>query len=72
MTQIVVSIPDAKVKSFLNFINELRYVKVEDKTIQIPAWQKKEVRKRLKIIASNPAHLVSSKEALSRLKALRV
>ena len=47
MTQIVLSIPDEKVKTFLSFINDLKYVKVEDTEFVVPEWQKKEVRKRL-------------------------
>ncbi len=72
MTQIVISIPDEKVKTFLSFINDLKYVKVEDPEYSMPSWQKKEVRKRLKSIAANPSQLLSSKESLRHLKSLRV
>ncbi len=72
MTQIVLSIPDKKVKTFLSFINDLKYVKVEDAEFVVPAWQKKEVRKRLKSISINPTQLITSKETLGHLKSLRV
>ena len=72
MTQILLSIPDEKVKAFLNFINDLKYIKVEEKQFTVPEWQKKEVRKRLKSIKANPSQLVSSRDALSHLKSLRV
>ena len=72
MTQIVLSIPDKKVKAFLDFINDLNYIKVEEKDFSIPAWQKREVRKRVKSIKANPAQLVSSKESFAHLKSLRV
>ena len=72
MTQIVLSIPDEKVKTFLNFINDLNYVKVEDSEFVVPEWQKKEVRKRLKNTNANPSLLVTSKDALRHLKSLRV
>ena len=72
MTQIILSIPDEKVKTFLSFINDLKYVKVEDPEYSVPAWQKKEVKKRLKSIADNPSQLISSKEALRQLKSLKV
>jgi hypothetical protein len=71
MTQIVLNIPDEKVKTFLSFINDLKYVKVEDPGYAVPEWQKKEVRKRLKNIAANPEQLISAKEAKRRIKALR-
>ena len=72
MTQILLSIPDEKVKAFLNFINDLKYIKVEEKQFTVPEWQKKEIRKRLKSIKANPSQLVSSRDALSHLKSLRV
>lgn len=72
MTQIVLSLPDKKVKTFLSFIHDLNYVKVEDTEFAVPAWQKKEVQKRIKSIRANPGQLVSSKEALRHLKSLRV
>ena len=72
MTQIVVSIPDKKVKAFLDFINDLSYINVEDKDFSIPDWQKREVRIRVKSIKANPAKLISSKEAFAHLKSLRV
>lgn len=72
MTQIVLSIPDEKVKTFLNFINDLSYIKIEDQDYVVPTWQKKEVEKRLKSLKTNPSSLVSSKEALRQLKTLRV
>ncbi len=72
MTQIVLSIPDEKVKTFLSFINDLKYVKVEDTEFVVPEWQKKEVRKRLKSISVNSTQLITSKEALRHLKSLRV
>jgi hypothetical protein len=72
MTQIILSIPDEKVKTFLNFINDLKYVKVEDPEYAIPAWQKKEVRQRLKDISAASSQLISSKAALRYLKSLRV
>ena len=72
MTQIVLSIPDEKVKTFLSFINDLKYVKVEDTEFVVPEWQKKEVRKRLKSISVNSSQLITSKEALRHLKSLRV
>ena len=72
MTQIVLSIPDKKVKAFLDFINGLNYIKVEEKDFSIPAWQKREVRKRVKSIKANPAQLVSTKESFAHLKSLRV
>ncbi len=72
MAQLVLSIPEEKVKTFLNFISDLKYIKIEEKEFVVPEWQKKEVRKRLKNGKANPATLVSSKEALKRLKSLRV
>ena len=72
MTQIVVSILDKKVKAFLDFINDLSYINVEDKDFSIPDWQKREVRIRVKSIKANPAKLISSKEAFAHLKSLRV
>lgn len=72
MTQIVVSIPDKKVKAFLDFINDLSYINVEDKDFSIPDWQRREVRIRVKSIKANPAKLISSKEAFAHLKSLRV
>jgi hypothetical protein len=71
MIQIILSLPDKKVKNFLSFINDLGYVKVEDAEFTVPAWQKKEVRKGIKSIKSNPGQLISSKEALRYLKSLR-
>lgn len=70
MTQIILSIPDKKVETFLNFINDLNYVKVEDAEFSIPEWQKKEVRKRLKSLQKNPSQLISNKEATHYLKSL--
>ena len=72
MTKIVVSILDKKVKAFLDFINDLSYINVEDKDFSIPDWQKREVRIRVKSIKANPAKLISSKEAFAHLKSLRV
>ena len=72
MTQILLSLPDEKVKAFLNFINDLKYIKVEEKQFTVPEWQKKEVRKRLKSIKANSSQLISSKDALQHLKSLRV
>jgi len=72
MTQILLSLPDEKVKAFLSFINDLKYIKVEEKQFTVPEWQKKEVRKRLKSIKAKPSQLVSSKDALRHLKSLRV
>jgi hypothetical protein len=72
MTQILLSIPEEKVETFLAFINDLNYVKVEEKEFTVPEWQKKEVRKRLKKIQSDPSQLIPSKEALLRLKSLKV
>jgi hypothetical protein len=72
MTQLVLSIPDEKVKTFLNFISDLKYIRVEEKEFSVPAWQKKEVAKRQRKIKSAPSILVSSKEALKTIKSLRV
>ncbi|MEO5947672.1 MAG: addiction module protein [Chitinophagaceae bacterium] len=72
MTQVVLSIPDDKVKTFLSFINDLNYVKIEEADFTVPEWQKKEVRKRLKSIAANPSQLIDSKKALHHMKSLRV
>lgn len=72
MSQIVLSIPDKKLKSFLSYINDLNYVKVENPEYTIPAWQKKEVRKRLKEIEKDPTQLISSKSALRHLKSMKV
>jgi hypothetical protein len=72
MTQLVLSIPDEKVKTFLSFISDLKYIKIEEKEFAVPEWQKKEAGKRLKSIKANPATLVSSKDAVKRLKSLRV
>jgi hypothetical protein len=72
MTQLVLSIPEEKVKTFLNFISDLKYIKIEEKEFVVPEWQKKEVRKRLKNVKANPYTLVSTKDALKRLKSLRV
>jgi hypothetical protein len=71
MTQIVPKIPDKKVKTFLSFINDLKYMKVEDPGYAVPEWQKKEVRKRLKNIAANPEQQITAKEAQRHIKALR-
>ena len=70
MTQIVLSIPDEKVKPFLRFINDLKYVKVEDIEFTVPEWQKKEVRKRLKSLKKDPAQRISHKDAAKYLKSL--
>jgi Putative addiction module component len=72
MTQLVLSIPEEKVKTFLNFISDLKYIKIEEKEFAVPEWQKKEVRKRLKNVKANPYTLVSAKDALKRLKSLKV
>ena len=72
MTQILLSLPDEKVKAFLSFINDLKYIKVEEKQFTVPELQKKEVRKRLKSIKANSSQLISSKDALRHLKSLRV
>lgn len=71
MTQIVLSLPDKKVKGFLSFIHDLGYVKVEDAEFTVPAWQKKEVQKRIRKAKADPRQLLSSKEALGYLKSLR-
>lgn len=70
MTQILLTMPDEKVKTFLEFINDLKYVKVEEKEFVVPEWQKKEVRKRLKAIKSDPSKVLSEKEFFRRLKKL--
>ena len=70
MTQLVLSIPDSKVKTFLKFINDLNYVKVEDAEFAIPEWQKREVRKRVKNIKKKPNRLIDHKEATKYLKSL--
>jgi hypothetical protein len=72
MTQLVLHIPDEKVKTFLSFINDLKYVKVEDPAYTVPDWQKKEVSKRLKYITANPEKLIPAKEANRRIRSLRV
>ena len=72
MAQLVLSIPDEKVNTFLLFINDLKYIKVEQKEFLVPEWQKKETRKRIKQIKADPENLVSSKEALKHIKSLRV
>ena len=72
MAQLVLSIPEEKVNTFLQFINDLKYIKVEQKEFSVPEWQKKETRKRLKQIKSNPESLLSMKDALAHLKSLRV
>ncbi len=72
MIQVVLSIPDDKVKTFLSFINDLNYVKIEETEYTVPEWQKKEVRKRLKSITANPSQLIDSKKALRHMKSLRV
>lgn len=59
MAQLVLSIPEEKVKTFLNFRSDLKYIKIEEKEFVVPEWQKKEVRKRLKNGKANPATLVS-------------
>lgn len=71
MAQLVLSIPEEKVNTFIRFISNLKYVKIEEKELVIPAWQQKEVRNRLKKIKANPAAIISSKEAHKKLKALR-
>lgn len=70
MTQIVLSMPDKKVKDFLNFINDLNYVKVEEAEFVVPEWQKKEVRKRLKTLQKDPSQLISQKDAMHYMKSL--
>lgn len=72
MTQLVLSIPDEKVKTFLNFIRDLKYVKIEEKEFIVPDWQRKEVRRRLKNIKADSSRRVSSQEGLKQLKSLRV
>jgi hypothetical protein len=72
MTQLVLSIPEEKVKTVLNFISDLKYIKIEQKEFAVPEWQKKEVRKRLKSLKENASGLISSKEARKRLNSLRV
>lgn len=70
MTQIVLTIPDEKVETFLAFINDLNYIKVEE--FIVPEWQKKEVRKRLRALKADPSLAIPSKEARRRLNALKV
>ena len=41
MTQTLLTLPDEKVETFLAFINDLKYVKVEEKEFVVPEWQKK-------------------------------
>jgi hypothetical protein len=72
MTQILHTIPDDKVQTFLSFINDLKYVKVEEKEFVIPTWQKKEVKKRIKAIKSDPSQLLTPKESSKFLKTLKV
>ena len=72
MTQILLTIPDEKVDTFLSFINDLKYVKIEEKEFVVPEWQKKEVRKRLKALKADPSKAIPAKEALRRLNALKV
>ena len=72
MAQLVLSIPEEKINTFIKFISNLKYVKIEEKEFVIPAWQQKEVRSRLKKINANPAILISSKDAHKHLKSLRV
>jgi hypothetical protein len=45
---------------------------VEETEFTVPAWQKKEVKKRLKSINANPEQLISSKDAARHIKSLRV
>ncbi len=72
MTQLVLSVPTKKVKSFLSLIHNLDYVKVENTEFTVPVWQKKEVQKRIKSIKAKPGQLVTSRESFRRLKSLRV
>jgi hypothetical protein len=72
MTKLILSMPDEKVKTFLNFISDLNYIRIDEKDFSVPAWQKKEVAKRQRKIKSSPSLLVSSKEALKTIKSLRV
>ena len=41
MTQTLLTLPDEKVETFLAFINDLKYVKVEEKEFVVPELQKK-------------------------------
>ncbi len=70
MTQIILSIPDKKVKTFMSFINDLNYVKIEEAEFTVPEWQKKEVRRRLKSLKKNPVQLISQREATRYMKSL--
>ena len=70
MTQLVLSIPDKKVKGFLKFLNDFSYVKVEEAAYIVPEWQKKEVGKRLKNLRKNPTRLIDHKDAAKYLKSL--
>jgi|CXWL01.1.fsa_nt_gi hypothetical protein len=72
MAQVVLSIPEEKVNTFIKFISDLKYVKIEEKEFIVPAWQQKEVKNRLKKINANPGILISSKDAHKHLKSLRV
>jgi hypothetical protein len=72
MTQVVLSVPEEKMKIFLQLINDFGYIKVEEPEFTIPAWQKREVRKRMKSISAKPDLLVDSKEALRQIKSYRV
>lgn len=72
MAQLVLSIPEEKVNTFIKFISDLKYVKIEEKEFVVPVWQQKEVKNRLKKINANPEILISSKDAHKHLKSLRV
>ncbi len=72
MAQLVLSIPQEKLNSFIRFISDLNYVKIEEKEFVVPAWQQKEVKARLKKIKAKPSLLISSAEAHKKIKSLRV
>jgi hypothetical protein len=62
MKQITLNVDESKFKAFLSFIKTLDYVSVSDE-MDIPAEQKQEVNRRLKLIEEGKMKTRSWKDA---------
>jgi hypothetical protein len=70
MTQITLSLPEKKLKKFLDHISGIDYVKIEDPAFTVPAWQQKEVKKRLQQLKKKPSSGLTAKAFETKLNAL--
>ena len=70
MTQITISLPNKKVKKFLDLIGDIDYIKVQDTSFTIPEWQQKEVKKRLQQLKKDPASAINQNEFEKKLNEL--